>query len=159
MKITSTIDIRPATINDQDFIVSLVPRLVEFNPPAWRDAEQMTAADIRILGEKLAAPTAEDAIFIAEDADGTRLGFIDLQTGRDFYNPEKHGHISNVIVAPEGSGRGVGKLLIEKGEQWARENGYRWLTLSVFAQNTHAREVYERLGYGQDIMKYVKEII
>jgi hypothetical protein len=47
---------------------------------------------------------------------------------------------------------------MEQGEQWAREQGYRWLTLSVFAQNVRAREVYSRLGYGEDIMKYVKEL-
>jgi len=52
----------------------------------------------------------------------------------------------------------VGWLLIERGEEWARSRGYRWLTLSVFAQNVRAREVYERLGYGADIMKYVKEL-
>jgi GNAT superfamily N-acetyltransferase len=64
-----------------------------------------------------------------------------------------------VIVAPEGEGRGIGSLLIAKGEEWARSNGYRWLTLSVFAQNLRAREVYKWLGYGEDIMKYVKELI
>lgn len=158
MKTNSTVNIRPASIDDEAFILSLVPRLVEFNPPSWRDAEQMTAADRQILREKLSAQSADNAIFIAEDDKSVRLGVIDLQTGNDFYNREKHGHISNVVIAPEGKGRGIGSLLIEKGEQWARDLGYRWLTLSVFAQNLPAREVYERLGYGQDMMKYVKEI-
>jgi len=158
-KMKSTVNIREALIDDETFILSLVPRLIEFVPPDWRDAEQMTILDSRILSDKLAAPSPDNVIFIAEDGDGTRLGFIDLQTGNDFYNREKHGHISNVIVAPEGKGRGIGSLLIEKGEQWARDKGYRWLTLSVFAQNLQAREVYERLGYGQDIMKYVKQIV
>jgi GNAT superfamily N-acetyltransferase len=45
-----------------------------------------------------------------------------------------------------------------KGEEWARIQGFRWLTLSVFAQNLRAREIYKRLGYGEDIMKYVKEL-
>jgi hypothetical protein len=45
-----------------------------------------------------------------------------------------------------------------KGEEWARIHGFRWLTLSVFAQNLRTREIYKRLGYGEDIMKYVKEL-
>lgn len=49
-------------------------------------------------------------------------------------------------------------MLIEKGEEGARAQGYRRLTLSVFAENLRAREVYKRLGYGEDIMKYVKEL-
>ncbi|CAN5546409.1 GNAT family N-acetyltransferase [soil metagenome] len=159
MNIDSNIQIRPASIGDKEFVISLVPRLVEFSPQSWRDAAQMTATDSQILSDKLLNQPSGTAIFIAEDSDGAALGFIHLQTGTDYYNGEAHGHISDVIVAPEGEGRGIGSLLIAKGEEWARSNGYRWLTLSVFAQNLRAREVYKRLGYGEDIMKYVKELI
>ncbi len=159
VSINSNIKIRPASIGDKEFIISLVPRLVEFNPPSWRDAAQMTVTDSQILDDKLLNQPSGTAIFIAENGDGTALGFIHLQTGTDYYNREEHGHISDVIVAPEGEGRGIGSLLIAKGEEWAREHGYRWLTLSVFAQNLRAREVYKRLGYGEDIMKYVRELV
>jgi GNAT superfamily N-acetyltransferase len=63
-----------------------------------------------------------------------------------------------VIVVSGCEGRGVGSVLIAKGEEWARAQGYRWLTLSVFAQNVRARDVYKRLGYGEDTMKYIKEL-
>jgi ribosomal protein S18 acetylase RimI-like enzyme len=118
----------------------------------------MINVDTRILIDKLTNRPAGTAIFIAQDSNGVPLGFIHLQTGSDYYNSEKHGHISDVIVAPEGEGKGIGRMLVEKAEEWARSQGYRWLTLSVFAQNVRAREVYERLGYGQDIIKYVKEL-
>lgn len=150
--------IRPADLEDKEFIFSLVPRLAEFGPPAWRNAAQMTAVDVQVLENKIVNQPPGTAVFIAEDETGVRLGFIHLQTGTDYYNREEHGHIADVIVAPEGEGRGVGRALMEKGEEWARNRGFRWLTLSVFAQNLRARELYERLGYGEDIMKYVKEL-
>lgn len=152
------IQIRAASVEDRDFILSLVPRLVEFGPPPWRNIPQMINTDIEVLTDKLNNRSPDTAFFIAEDENGVPLGFIHLQTGADYYNHEKHGHIANVIVAAEGEGRGIGRILMEKGEAWARAQGYRWLTLSVFAQNAHAREVYRRLGYGEDIMKYVKEL-
>jgi GNAT superfamily N-acetyltransferase len=152
------IQIRPASVGDKDFINSLVPRLTEFGPPPWRDAAEMAATDIGVLTDRLDNQPSGTAIFIAEDAKGARLGFIHLQTGSDYYIREEHGHIADVIVAPECEGRGVGRLLIERGEEWARSRGHRWLTLSVFAQNLRAREVYERLGYGADMIKYVKEL-
>ena len=158
MTITSNIQIRPATREDQAFILSLLPRLVEFGPPPWRDVPGMITTDTQVVSDKLLNQTPDTAFFIAEDETGVPLGFIHLQAGNDYYYQEKHGHIANVIVAPEGEGRGIGRLLIEKGEQWARDQGFRWLTLSVFAQNLRAREVYERLGYGEDIMRYVKEL-
>jgi ribosomal protein S18 acetylase RimI-like enzyme len=158
MSANSTIQIRPASTSDQEFILSLVPRLTEFGPPSWRDIPNMITTDIQVLSAMLNDPSPEIAFFIAQDERGVPLGFIHLQTGTDYYLHEKHGHIANVIVAPDGEGQGIGRMLIEKGEEWARAKGYRWLTLSVFAQNLRAREVYKRLGYGEDIMKYIKEL-
>lgn len=109
MHFDSNIQSRSASIGDKEFIVSLVPRLVEFVPPSWRDADQMTATDIGVLTDKLVNQPAGDAIFIAEDARGVRLGFIHLQSGTGYYNREEHGHIGDVIVAPEGEGRGYRK--------------------------------------------------
>jgi ribosomal protein S18 acetylase RimI-like enzyme len=159
MSLKSTIQIRPASISDKEFIISLLPRLGEFGPPPWRDVTQMLVTDIQVLSDSLLNPSPGTAIFIAVDADGVALGFIHLKTGTDYYHHQEHGHIADVIVTPAGEGRGIGRMLIAKGEEWARSQGYRWLTLSVFAQNLRAREVYKRLGYGEDIMKYVKELV
>lgn len=150
--------IRPASQADREFVVSLMPRLVEFGPPAWRDPEQMTAHDTRVITESLLDPNAGAAVLIAEDSDGTPLGFIHLHAATEHYNREEHGHVEDIIVAPAGEGRGVGRALLEKAEEWARSRGYRWLTLNVFAENLRAREVYKRLGYGEDMVKYVKEL-
>jgi ribosomal protein S18 acetylase RimI-like enzyme len=118
----------------------------------------MIDTDIQVISDQLSDPSSDTVFFIAEDEKGIPLGFIQLHAGGDYYHHEKHGHISNVIVAREGEGRGIGSLLMQKAEEWARANGFRWLTLSVFAQNLRARDVYKKLGYGEDIMKYVKEL-
>ncbi len=158
MKDNTEIKIRPATIQDKDFIISLLPRLVEFELPSWRNPDQMTVVDTAILTDKLSNQPEGTAVFVAFDSKDTLLGFIHLQTGHDYYMSEKHGHISDIVVASEGQGKGIGRMLIKKAEEWAHSQGYQWLTLSVFAQNVRARELYEHLGYGQDIMKYVKKL-
>ncbi|MEO6132071.1 MAG: GNAT family N-acetyltransferase [Saprospiraceae bacterium] len=158
MPIKSNIEIRHATINDKSFIVSLIPRLNDFGPPPWRDVEVMTAYDTLIILDSLHFQPEGTAIFIAEDENHKPLGLIHLFIGNDYYNKEKHGHISDLIVASEAEGCGVGTMLLEKGEVWAREHGFKWITLGVFAQNTRARELYGRMGFGEDIVKYVKEL-
>lgn len=158
MQNNAEIQIRAATIADLNFIISLVPRLIEFGPPHWRNPDEMISTDRKILTDKLADQPEGTAIFIAEDSAQVPLGFIHVHTGSDYYNKDIHGHISDVIVAPAGKGKGIGTLLIKKAEDWARAQGYKWLTLSVFAQNQQAIEVYERLGYAPDIVKFVKVI-
>jgi len=135
-----------------------MPRLVVFGPPRWRDPVQMTETDTRIIIENPLNPSPDTDIFIAEDSDGTALGLIHLHAAIEHYNKEEHGHVEDLIVSKEGEGRGVGRANLEKAEEWARTRGYRWLTLNVFAENLRARELYKRLGYGEDFLKCVKEL-
>src|ERR1700712_2886532 len=112
MELNSNIRTRLATIEDQDFIISLVPRLTEFGPPSWRDTNEMISTDIKILTDKLNHNSTGTVILIAEDDHGEALGFIHVHAGNDYYYKEKHAHISDVIVANNAAGRGVGIILI-----------------------------------------------
>ena len=150
--------IRHAQPADKEFILSLLPLLVEFGPPPWRDPAEMTATDVQVLSESLSSQSPDVAIFIAEEDGGAALGFIHLKVMTDYFTREEHGHVADIVVAPGGEGRGVGRALMTAGEGWARGRGYRWLTLSVFVHNVRAREFYKRLGYGEDTMRYLKEL-
>jgi GNAT superfamily N-acetyltransferase len=139
--------IRPADRKDRGFIVSLAPRMAKFGPPPWRDPAQMAPTDQRVLDDVLTTRPPKTAIFIAEDSDGTALGFIHLNTNSAYYTLEEHGQISDIVVTATKEGGGVGRALMEAGEEWARQQGYRLLTLNVFVENLPARRLYERLGY------------
>jgi GNAT superfamily N-acetyltransferase len=152
------VSVRPARDEDGEFILALVPRLMEFGPPPWYDAARMVATDLETIGRILKEPPANTAVFVAEDDAGARLGFIHLNSTVDYFTREEVGHVSDVVVAPGGEGRGVGRALMAAAEEWARGRGYRLLTLNAFVRNTRARRLYERLGYGEDMVKYVKEL-
>src|SRR5690349_1179937 len=97
---TSTqIRIRQAKPSDMDFIISILPRLSEFGPPAWRSKSEMLSVDTEVLKNHLINLSDESSIFIAEDALAIPLGFIHLHEGVDYYYKEKHGHIADLIVA------------------------------------------------------------
>lgn len=152
------VSVRPARGEDGEFILSLVPRLMEFGPPPWYDAAQMVATDLETIGRILKETPAGTAVLVAVGDGGQRLGFIHLDSRVDYFTREEVGHVSDVVVAPGGEGRGAGRALMAAAEEWARGRGYRLLTLNAFAQNTRARRLYERLGYGEDLVKYVKEL-
>ena len=52
-----------------------------------------------------------------------------------------------LIVKVEFREQGIGKALLNAAEHAAKENGATSMTLHVFANNTRARHVYEKLGY------------
>ncbi len=66
--------------------------------------------------------------------------------------------IADLVVAKEGEGQGIGAALIQASEAWAREHGFRLLTLNVFIENTRAQKLYERLGFEQDTLQYIKPL-
>lgn len=150
--------LRPATADDADWIVSQVPRLHEFGPPPWRTVEQMNAGEMADLRDGLARGGDPERLFvIAErEGDGHRLGFVYVTTQTDFFTGERHGHISDIVVAREGEGQGVGRSLMNAAEAWARSRGHRFVTLGVFPDNTRALTLYQRLGFRTDALRMLK---
>ncbi|ALD19920.1 GNAT family N-acetyltransferase [Hymenobacter sp. DG25A] len=149
--------IRPATPADEPFIREVLPRLLAFGPPAWRDEAQLKARDIAVLLETLHHPAPHSGVFLAEQQ-GQPVGVLHLTTSTDFYQ-QTQAHITDLAVTTAAEGQGVGRALLAFAETWALERGYHWLTLSVFAQNSRARAVYERAGFGPDMMSYVKVLL
>lgn len=148
---------RPATEDDAEWIVSQVPRLHEFGPPPWRTIEQMNAGEITDLRAALSRGVDPDRLFvIAQGSDGTPLGFLYAATLTDFFTGERHAHISDIVVAREGEGQGVGRALMEAAETWSRSRGHRFVTLSVFPNNTRALKLYDRLGFQIDMHRMLK---
>ncbi len=56
-------------------------------------------------------------------------------------------HITQVCVAPEMHGLGIGGAMLTHGLQALRRQGYHAATLSVTASNTWATKLYGRLGF------------
>ncbi|MBI4929001.1 MAG: GNAT family N-acetyltransferase [Anaerolineae bacterium] len=154
----TSIHVRAFSISDRDFLLSLVSRFTGFDLPAWRTRAEIDEANRKALLNAMDQPETDALILIAEDEHGEPAGFLHLQTQTDYFNGEKHGYISDVVVAPAFEGQGVGRLLLNAAEDWARGQGFRLLTLYVFAGNAHARRVYERAGFDQEVIKYVKPL-
>lgn len=65
---------------------------------------------------------------------------------------------TSLLVAeePSAQGRGLGGRLLEATEAWARDRGFRRITLKVFGTNTRARALYEKAGYEPETVHYHK---
>lgn len=144
--------------NDDDFIVGLLPRLVDFPLPSWRRQRECLDGIGKDLAAHLDEASSGHFLFVAEDAGGERVGFIELQKTRDFFTGKSNCHINNIAVAAACERRGVGRALLEHAERWAREHGCALMTLAVFPGNERARALYEACGYGADLLRLAKPL-
>lgn len=151
------IRVRPARGTDRSFVLDTAARLAAFGPPTWRTSEELVEGEARTLRDYFESPDDGTDLLIAETAE-TRVGFVLVEELRDYFTLERHGHVGILAVTNAAEGHGAGGALLRAAEAWARERGFRTLTLNVFSGNRHARAVYEHLGFQEDTVKYVKRI-
>jgi ribosomal protein S18 acetylase RimI-like enzyme len=138
-------------------VIALADRLAAFERPPWRSAEEIAEGDRRALADAIDHPTPGIDLYVAE-LDGRRAGCLLMWTLEDYFNNERHGHISVIAVAKDAEGQGVGAALMRQAEAWAREHGFARLTLSVFEGNRRAQALYERAGFINEMRRYVKHL-
>jgi len=174
--------IRLAHADDDDFILSIAERLVGFDLPSWRKRSETLAGIRADIARHLRELPAASHLFVAEvevgdsrprashggraeDAPRTasgevteRVGFLHLQTQKDFFTGVLNCHIADLVVASQHDGEGVGSALVAFAESWAREHRCRHMTLAVFPGNKRARILYERHGYGDELIRMTKPL-
>jgi len=144
--------------DDDDFILSLLPRFTAFTLPPWRRRDECIAGIRRDLARHLDDPPGNSHLYVAEGAHGEKLGFMRLQRTEDFFSGRRNAHIADLAVDPRHEGRGVARALLAHAEQWAREQRCQLLTLAVFPGNERARALYESTGYGIDLLRMAKRV-
>jgi|SRR5271154_6117731 GNAT superfamily N-acetyltransferase len=86
------------------------------------------------------------ALWVAETSDGRLAGFLNAFVMRTI-DTDARVEIAALVVDDAQRSRGVGKLLIEQAESWARENGWKTIGLRSNVIRDRAHKFYERLGY------------
>ena len=148
---------RPARAEDDGFMLGLVGRFTDIPLPPGRD-KATTEAGIRAdLARHLRERPASSHFFVIED-EGVRAGFIHLQLVDDFFGAGLLCHISDLAIASGHEGRGLAGELLEFAEAFALEQGCVRLTLAVFEGNARARALYERHGFGTDLLRMGKPL-
>ena len=96
-------------------------------------------------------------MFIAEDEDEVRLGFVHLRVVEDV-SGEDRGHVADLVVKRSARRMGVGRTLMDAAESWARERNLSLLSLEVWATNEGALMFYDSLGYQVDSLGLIKPL-
>ncbi len=149
--------VRPFTLEDREFIVGLSARFAESRLPPWRPAEMIITGTARQLEAAIESRGPRSEILVAEDGDGTRLGFAWVLLLEDFFTGADYCKISEIATARDGTGAGA--ALMNASEVWARDRGCAIIMLNVLRENTHARAFYEAFGYEPEYTAMAKVVI
>ncbi len=136
---------RPYVPADREFVLGLAPRLAVGIPP-WRDPHKMIVTAQSWITGSIEQHGKKTMVFVAENEQGERLGFATVSHSTHFTG-EGQAYIGELATSEEAEGRGVGKALAQACEQWAREQGYRILSLATGAANEGALGFYRHMGY------------
>lgn len=148
-------NIRPAGAQDDAFILGLVERFTQFPLPAGRD-RAVISEGIRADLEMHLREHPEDSFFFVVEEAGEPAGFVHLQLMDDFFGQGRLCHVSDLAIDPAREGRGLAGALLRHSEAFGRERGCVRLTLAVFPGNERARALYERHGFGLDMLRMGK---
>ncbi len=117
---------------DLDHLADTIERHFSSRTPLW-------------VVETLEGPTATVACLW--------LGTAIDQLSGDYYT-----HIFLLYVHPDHRRRGLGSLLLQQAEAWARNRGDRQIGLQVFLESRAALALYEKLGYQTRSLSLIKAI-
>lgn len=140
------ITIRPALVSDREFIHEQYEQVESNGAPQWRTAENSPYTDAWI-DHVLTTQPEDQAILVAVDNTGRRMGYVWVLELLEFDAVVPHGHIAGVSVADHAQGRGIGSQLVDAAEAWCRERKLDEVTLHCYLGNRGAHRLYERLGF------------
>jgi GNAT superfamily N-acetyltransferase len=95
-------------------------------------------------------------LFVAE-RNGDMIGFLagTLKTLPPYFGGHLIGFVSEVFVADAHRGRRVGRDLIAAALQWFKAQRAHRVELQVVMNNSGARKLYNKLGWGEELVQMV----
>ncbi|MGY5872620.1 MAG: GNAT family N-acetyltransferase [Candidatus Thorarchaeota archaeon] len=120
--------------------------LVEKNPDA--SDEELANLHRKETEEYFDFSKPDARVFIAKTDDGVPCGYLWIggKNSKDVWDTENPQWIYDIVVAPTFRGHGLGRKLMQKGEDFARELNLN-LGLFVHSDNTPAITLYEKMEY------------
>ena len=102
----------------------------------------------------------DSTIFVSINDDESLNGFVQLYPSFCSVSMIPILILYDLFVDPEMRARGIGRALMNKARDYARENGFKRLELSTAKDNVIGQSLYESLGYEVDnqFLQYSLEV-
>ena len=126
--------IRSATVADAEAVARLSGQL------GYSSTKEETARRLLEVNGQ-----SEHAVYIAE-ADGAPVGWIHVFIEHSLL-ADTSAEVAGLVIDENHRSRGVGRMLMDQAERWARQHGCGSVRLRSNVVRFRAHAFYERLGY------------
>lgn len=144
----TTVVVREAELRDLPELADLFEELMEV--PSNREA----------MSGQLKKVTEDSHYFLASACDGEKV--IGTAMGIECYDLVGNCYpflvVENVVVSPAYRGQGVGKMLMQRLEQFAEERGCSYIIFVSSGYREKAHQFYRSLGYSSDNQGFKKQL-
>ncbi len=132
---TASFTIRSVTAADAPQLAPLATQL------GYPSTAEQVAERLREIFED-----AAHAILVAENKERRIAGYIEIFPFRTI-GSEQRVEIASLVVDESCRSQGVGRLLMDHAENWARARGFKEIGLRSNVIRERAHQFYENLGY------------
>jgi ribosomal protein S18 acetylase RimI-like enzyme len=139
------LEVRDARLDDVPALAALLSEL-GYPTPAATLAERLDA--LRRAGE----------VVLVAARDGDPLGVLTIHVTPVLHRPTPVGRLTALVVAERARGQGVGRALVEAGEEILAARGCALVEVTSNRRRTEAHAFYERLGYEATSLRLKKSL-
>lgn len=151
--------IRTAEIEDIELLATkLWMELAEMMEP-YSEANKLkeNPKELAVNGFENVLESEDYETFIIEK-EGDEIGFMNVKIKeKTTFKKDKCLDLVDLFIKEGFRGEGYGTELVEKTEQYADKNGCDYITVSTEWDNSKAREFYEKKGFIEKQVKYIKQ--
>lgn len=148
-------DIKDLLIELEEYIISIDKDNLDRIHPEYRD--KMAKLDL----EEVKKYNGKCYIAVENDkAIGLIMGCIPPYDEFDYldYKCPKRGEITELIITNKIRNKGIGQILINKMEEYFKNNGCEYVLVDVFAYNDIGKKFYNKTGYHSRMETMIKKI-
>ncbi len=148
-------DVRKLLLELEEYIVSIDDDDLDQVHPEYY--EKMALVDLDDVNEN------NGKCYLALEKDkvvGLIMGTIPEYSPFDYldYKCPNRGRITELIVTSKVRSSGIGQALIDKMEEYFKDNGCEYVLVDVFAYNENAVKFYSKKGYHSRMYTDIKKI-
>lgn len=148
-------DVKNLLVELEEYIITIDEDNLDRVHPEYRD--KMASIDLEEVSKN------KGKCFLAienEKVLGLIMGYVRTYDKYDYldYKCPKSGEISELIVSKNTRGKGIGKKLIKKLEDYFKSIGCEYVFVDIFAYNKNAIRFYENENYHTRMLIDIKKL-